>query len=208
MGRRSILGHVPPFACCGIEPDAHPDTGGRIDETLVRRPEPRLQRRACRFAAAGSRSLRGPFRLARAVPHALDHGRHDEGQTDEQGIQPSRLVGADERDAQHGEQEPQTEDEQTSEVGAHGYSVVVAVAAPGVEEPSGSTMTAVPWATTADIAPDSADESNRIDTTALAPRTVAFRTRRSSAWRRVSSRRLVYSWISPPPSERRPAMML
>jgi len=52
------------------------------------------------------------------------------------------------------------------------------------------------------------EESNRIITTALAPMARAFSTMRSIAWRRVSSTRRVYSTISPPPSERRPAMML
>src|SRR6185503_9600780 len=44
--------------------------------------------------------------------------------------------------------------------------------------------------------------------TALAPIRVAFLTRRSRACRRVSSRSSVYSLISPPPSDRSPAIRL
>ena len=43
---------------------------------------------------------------------------------------------------------------------------------------------------------------------ASAPITVAFWTIRSIAWRRVSSRSEVYSWISPPTSERKKAARL
>src|SRR6185437_13217016 len=43
---------------------------------------------------------------------------------------------------------------------------------------------------------------------AFAPIVVAFSTSRSSAWRRASSSRRVYSWISPPTMVRKPAMML
>src|SRR5665811_2447155 len=47
-----------------------------------------------------------------------------------------------------------------------------------------------------------------MEITALPPTSVALRTSRSIAWRRVSSSSSVYSWISPPPMERSPAMML
>ena len=50
----SFLGHVPPFADHGIEPDTHADPGRRIDETLVRRAEPGIEAGADRFAATGS----------------------------------------------------------------------------------------------------------------------------------------------------------
>ena len=78
----------------------------------------------------------------------------------------------------------------------------------GGAEASGTTTTAVPYATISDIVPASSLLSKRIEMTALAPMSVAFLTSRSSAWRRVSSRSWVYSWISPPARERRPAMRL
>ena len=52
------------------------------------------------------------------------------------------------------------------------------------------------------------DESKRIIRMALAPMAVALATMRSVAWRRASSSIWVYSLISPPTIERRPAMML
>src|SRR5256885_8224375 len=52
------------------------------------------------------------------------------------------------------------------------------------------------------------EESYCMRITALAPMAVAFLIMRSMAWRRASSRSSVYSVISPPPRERRPAMML
>ena len=78
----------------------------------------------------------------------------------------------------------------------------------GAAPDSGTSTTAVPYATISDIVPASSDESNRNEMIAFAPTMVAFWTIRSIAWRRVSSRRLVYSWISPPPSERSPAITL
>ena len=55
---------------------------------------------------------------------------------------------------------------------------------------------------------DSSELSKRIEMTAFAPISVAFLTSRSRACRRVSSRSEVYSLISPPPIDRRPAMRL
>ena len=74
----------------------------------------------------------------------------------------------------------------------------------GVADASGTRTTAVPYATISDIVPASSELSKRIEITALAPTSVAFWTILSIAWRRVSSSRLVYSWISPPTMERRP----
>src|SRR6202521_4899203 len=73
---------------------------------------------------------------------------------------------------------------------------------------SGSTTAAVPYATISLIVVPISEESYCIRTTAFAPIAVAFWTIRSTACRRASSRSSVYSTISPPPSERNPAMML
>src|ERR1700694_3854999 len=77
-----------------------------------------------------------------------------------------------------------------------------------ISAPVRSMIAAVPYATTSAIVWPSSEESNRIMTTALAPIARAFSTIRSMACRRVSSTILVYSTISPPAIDRRPAMML
>src|SRR5437762_2882200 len=58
------------------------------------------------------------------------------------------------------------------------------------------------------MVPASSELSKRIEMTAFAPISVAFLTSRSRACRRVSSRSEVYSFISPPPMDRRPAIRL
>src|SRR5487761_1327491 len=65
-----------------------------------------------------------------------------------------------------------------------------------------STIAAVPYATTSVIVLPISEESKRIITTAFAPMARAFSTMRSTAWRRVSSTRRVYSTISPPARDR------
>src|SRR6185437_8025833 len=74
--------------------------------------------------------------------------------------------------------------------------------------PAFSSTTAVPYATISLMVCPISAESNRIMTIALACMREAFLTIRSTAWRRASSRSCVYSVISPPASERSPAMML
>src|SRR6185312_6071141 len=71
-----------------------------------------------------------------------------------------------------------------------------------------SSTTAVPYATISLMVCPISAESNRIMMMALACMSAAFLTMRSTAWRRASSRSCVYSVISPPASERSPAMML
>src|SRR3954453_21026302 len=59
-------------------------------------------------------------------------------------------------------------------------------------------MTAVPYATISVRDWPISDESKRMPTTALPPRSLAFSTMRSMAWRRLSSSSSVYWWTSPP----------
>src|SRR6185369_14761827 len=70
-----------------------------------------------------------------------------------------------------------------------------------------SSTTAVPYATISLIVWPISEESKRIITMPFACMILAFLTIRSTAWRRASSRSCVYSVISPPTSDRRPAMM-
>src|SRR5690349_4043628 len=73
---------------------------------------------------------------------------------------------------------------------------------------TGSRTTAVPYATISLMTLPISDESKRIITIAFACMSLAFFTMRSTACRRASSSSCVYSVISPPTMERRPARIL
>src|SRR6185295_3871294 len=205
-----VLGEVAAFAGGRVDPDTHALAGRRVLEALVGRTEARVERLRDRLAAARAVRRGGSFGFVGSVPVALHDGRDHQDQPDEHG--PHARGGGrgrqrHRRQAPEHEERPHDEHEEPGAIPAeHRYSIVVGFGAGGL--PSASTTTAVPYATISDIVPDSSDESKRIDRIAFAPVSVALRINRSSAWRRVSSSRLVYSWISPPPSERSPAMRL
>src|SRR3954468_18292103 len=182
MGRPSTLRHVPSLPGRRVDQDAHLPVRGRIDKNLVRRAEPRLQR--ARLAAA--RAWRERRSLGRLRPIAVDLDRRDDDEDRSRNEQPE---AADERvaDAHHadaGEHEQHADDGQQDPDGprsVHAPSPGAHHSRVGCADASGSTTTAVPYATISDIVPASSELSNRIETTAFAPISVAFWTRRSIA---------------------------
>src|SRR5919109_955069 len=82
----SLLGDVPPFTGDRVEPDAHAEARRRVLEALFRGAEAVFQWGAARLTAARAGAVSRRLRLVRAIAHALDDGRDDEGQSDEQRI--------------------------------------------------------------------------------------------------------------------------
>src|SRR4051812_4824609 len=75
----SVLREVPPLAGPGVEPDAHPAAGRRVDEDLVAPAETRIEPGAERLATGGPRRITGTVGRVGTVANAFEKGRdHDD----------------------------------------------------------------------------------------------------------------------------------